>query len=159
MTFADGTTPMRASRLYLWVLVGIVVGGLIGYFAPVVGVAMKPLGDGFIALIKMLIGPIIFLTVVLGIAGVADVRKVGRVGVKAIVYFEVVSTLALALGLVVVNTLRPGDGFNVDPATLDAAAVAGYASQAREQSTVAFLLDIIPKTFVSAFTGEGHLLQ
>ncbi len=159
MTTEDGIAPARASRLYLWVLVGIVVGGLIGLFAPTVGVALKPLGDGFIALIKMLIGPIIFLTVVLGIAGVADVRKVGRVGIKAIVYFEVVSTLALALGLLVVNTLEPGAGFNVDPATLDAEAVSSYSSQAKEQSTTAFLLDIIPKTFVGAFTGEGHLLQ
>ncbi len=159
MTTEDGIAPARASRLYLWVLVGIVVGGLIGFFAPTVGVALKPLGDGFIALIKMLIGPIIFLTVVLGIAGVADVKKVGRVGVKAIVYFEVVSTLALALGLLVVNTLEPGVGFNVDPATLDAEAVSSYSSQAKEQSTTAFLLDIIPKTFVGAFTGEGHLLQ
>jgi len=159
MTSDDGIAPARASRLYVWVLVGIVVGGLIGFFAPAVGVALKPFGDGFIALIKMLIGPIIFLTVVLGIAGVADVRKVGRVGVKAIVYFEVVSTLALALGLLVVNTLEPGAGFNVDPATLDAEAVASYSSQAKQQSTTAFLLDIIPKTFVGAFTGEGHLLQ
>ena len=159
MTADDGIAPARASRLYVWVLVGIVVGGLIGFFAPSAGVALKPLGDGFIALIKMLIGPIIFLTVVLGIAGVADVKKVGRVGVKAIVYFEVVSTLALALGLLVVNTLEPGAGFNVDPATLDAEAVASYASQAKQQSTTEFLLDIIPKTFVGAFTGEGHLLQ
>ncbi len=159
MTYADGIAPVRASRLYAWVLVGIVVGGLIGVFAPTVGVALKPLGDGFIALIKMLIGPIIFLTVVLGIAGVADVKKVGRVGVKAIVYFEVVSTLALGLGLLVVNTLEPGAGFNVDPATLDAGAVANYATQAKDQSTTAFLLDVIPKTFVGAFTGEGHLLQ
>ena len=159
MTSADGITPLRASRLYLWVLVGIVVGGLIGFLAPPVGVSLKPLGDGFIALIKLLIGPIIFLTVVLGIAGVADIRKVGRVGVKALVYFEVVSTLALALGLLVVNILQPGAGFNIDPATLDAEAVAAYASQAKQQSTTTFLLDIIPKTFVGAFTGEGHLLQ
>jgi len=147
------------SRFYLWVLAAIVAGGLIGHFAPDTGVALKPLGDGFIALIKMLIAPVIFLTVVLGIAGVSDVKKVGRVGVKAILYFEVVSTLALIIGLVVVNTLKPGTGFNVDPATLDAAAVKKYAEQAHDQTTVGFLLHIIPKTFTDAFTGSGDLLQ
>lgn len=154
------STPSRSSqRLYLWVLLAIVAGGSIGHFFPATGVALKPLGDAFIALMKMLIGPIIFLTVVLGIAGVSDVKKVGRVGAKAILYFEVVSTLALAIGLVVVNVLKPGSGFNVDPATLDAQAVAKYAQQAHEQSTVQFLLNIIPKTFTDAFTGNGDLLQ
>lgn len=147
------------SRFYLWVLGAIVLGGAIGHFFPDFGVKLKPLGDGFIGLIKMLIAPIIFLTVVLGIAGVSDVKKVGRVGVKAIVYFEVVSSIALVIGLIVVNTLKPGAGFNADPATLDAAAVAKYASAAKEQSTVEFLLHIIPKTFTNAFTGEGDLLQ
>jgi aerobic C4-dicarboxylate transport protein len=156
----QSTAPVHgAHRLYLWVLLAIVVGAGIGHFAPDTGVALKPLGDGFIALIKMLIGPIIFLTIVIGIAGVADVKKIGRVGVKAIVYFEIVSTIALVLGLVVVNTLRPGDGFHVDPATLDASAVSGYAQKAHEQSTIQFLLNIIPKTFTHAFTGEGDLLQ
>jgi len=107
----------------------------------------------------MLIAPIIFLSVVLGIAGVSDVKKVGRVGVKAILYFEVVSSIALLIGLLVVNTLKPGSGFNADPATLDAEAVAKYASAAKEQSTVDFLLHIIPKTFTDAFTGNGDLLQ
>lgn len=147
------------SRFYLWVLGAIVLGGAIGHFFPAIGVALKPLGDGFIALIKMLIAPIIFLSVVLGIAGVSDVKKVGRVGVKAILYFEVVSSIALLIGLVVVNTLKPGSGFNADPATLDAEAVAKYASAAKEQSTVDFLLHIIPKTFTDAFTGNGDLLQ
>lgn len=147
------------SRFYLWVLIAIIIGGLIGHFAPATGVALKPLGDGFISLIKMLIAPVIFLTVVLGIAGVSDVKKVGRVGVKAILYFEVVSTFALVIGLVVVNVLKPGAGFNVDPATLDAAAVEKYAAQAHDQSTVGFLLHIIPKTFTDAFTGSGDLLQ
>jgi aerobic C4-dicarboxylate transport protein len=147
------------SRFYLWVLGAIVLGGAIGHFFPDFGVKLKPLGDGFIGLIKMLIAPIIFLTVVLGIAGVSDVKKVGRVGVKAIVYFEVVSSIALVIGLIVVNTLKPGAGFNADPTTLDAAAVAKYASAAKEQSTVEFLLHIIPKTFTDAFTGEGDLLQ
>lgn len=154
----SSATP-SSHRLYLWVLLAIVIGGLIGHFAPDVGVKLKPLGDAFIGLMKMLIGPIIFLTVVLGVAGVSDVKKVGRVGVKAIIYFEVVSTFALIIGLFVVNTLRPGDGFNVDPATLDASAVAKYAQQAEEQSTVQFLLGIIPKTFTDAFTGNGDLLQ
>ncbi|QSX76909.1 dicarboxylate/amino acid:cation symporter [Agrilutibacter solisilvae] len=147
------------ARFYLWVLAAIAVGGTIGHFFPDVGVALKPLGDGFIGLIKMLIAPIIFLTVVLGIAGVSDVKKVGRVGVKAILYFEVVSTVALLIGLLVVNTLKPGAGFHADPATLDAAAVANYATAAQERSTTEFLLHIIPKTFTDAFTADGDLLQ
>ena len=150
---------LSGSRLYLWVLAAIIAGGLLGHFAPDFAVKLKPLGDGFIALIKMLIAPIIFLTVVIGVAGVADVKKVGRVGVKAILYFEVVSTIALVIGLLVVNTLEPGSGFNVDPATLDQAAVAQYAQQAHQQSTVDFLMHIIPKTFIDAFTGSGDLLQ
>lgn len=150
---------MQGSRFYLWVLAAIVVGGLIGHYAPDVGVSLKPLGNGFISLVKMLIGPVIFLTVVLGIAGVSDVKKVGRVGAKAILYFEVVSTIALVIGLVVVNVLEPGAGFDADPATLDAGAVAQYADKAEQQSTVQFLLDIIPATFSDAFTANGHLLQ
>lgn len=146
-------------HLYFWVLVGIVVGGLIGYFDPKLGASLKPLGDAFISLVKMLIAPVIFCTVVLGIAGAGDMKKVGRVGGKALLYFEVVSTLALGVGLVVMHVLRPGSGFNVDPATLDPKAVAGYAKSASEQSTVDFLLHIIPKTFVDAFTGSGDLLQ
>ncbi|MDB5976402.1 MAG: dicarboxylate/amino acid:cation symporter, partial [Nevskia sp.] len=149
----------KASRLYLWVLAAIVAGGLLGHFAPDIAVSLKPLGDGFIALIKMLIAPVIFLTVVLGVAGAADTRKVGRVGVRAILYFEVVSTFALIIGMIVVNVLKPGAGFNIDPATLDAGAVAHYAQQAHEQSTVQFLLHIIPKTFLDAFSGNGDLLQ
>ncbi|MGJ7901906.1 dicarboxylate/amino acid:cation symporter [Lysobacter sp. 1R34A] len=147
------------SRFYLWVLGAILLGGVVGHFFPDFAVKLKPLGDGFISLIKMLIAPIIFLTVVLGIAGVSDVKKVGRVGVKAILYFEVVSTIALVIGLVVVNTLKPGAGFNADPATLDASAVEKYAAAAKDQSTVEFLLHIIPKTFTDAFTGGGDLLQ
>ncbi|HEX4873065.1 MAG TPA: C4-dicarboxylate transporter DctA [Nevskiaceae bacterium] len=150
---------MAGGRFYLWVLAGIVLGGLLGLVAPATGVALKPLGDGFIALIKMLIAPLIFLTVVLGIGGVADVRKVGRVGAKALLYFELISTLALILGLLVVNGLQPGAGFNVDPASLDAEAVAAYAGAAREQSVVSFLLGIIPRSFLDAFTGQGSLLQ
>ncbi len=147
------------SHLYFWVVLAIIAGGCIGIVEPQIGVKLKPLGDGFIALVKMLISPIIFCTVVLGIVNGGDMKKVGRVGVKAIVYFELVSTLALAIGLVVVNVLKPGHGFNADPHTLDAAAVSTYAKKAGEQSTVDFVLHIIPKTFTDAFTGSGDLLQ
>jgi aerobic C4-dicarboxylate transport protein len=156
---SSGSHSGSSKRLYLWVLLAIAIGGSIGHFFPETGVALKPLGDAFIGLIKMLIAPIIFLTVVMGIAGVADVKKVGRVGLKAILYFEVVSSFALVIGLIVVNLLKPGAGFNVDPSTLDAAAVAKYAEAAHDQSTVGFLMHIIPKTFTDAFTGSGDLLQ
>jgi len=146
-------------HLYFWVLLGILAGGSIGYFRPETGVALKPFGDGFIALIKMLISPIIFCTVVLGIAGAGDMKKVGRVGGKALIYFEVVSTIALVIGLIVANVIKPGGGFNADPASLDASAVADYAKQATSQTTTAFLLRIIPRTFLDAFTGSGDLLQ
>jgi aerobic C4-dicarboxylate transport protein len=151
--------PRYVPHLYVQVLIAIVLGGLYGYLDPGRAVALKPLGDGFIALVKMIIGPIIFCTVVLGIAGAGDMRKVGRVGAKTLVYFEVVSGFALVIGLVVANVIRPGDGFNVDPATLDAAAVAGYAKAAAQQTTVQFLLSLIPATFTDAFTGSGSLLQ
>lgn len=148
-----------AKHLYFRVLVAIVIGGFLGYAVPDTAVSLKPLGDGFIALVKMLISPIIFCTVVLGIAGAGDMKKVGRVGGKALIYFEVVSTLALVIGLFVVNLIKPGAGFNADPATLDAQAVANYAQAAKDQSTVEFILHIIPKTFTDAFTGSGDLLQ
>ena len=147
------------SHLYFWVLLGIVAGGTLGYSSPETGVALKPLGDGFISLIKMLISPIIFCTVVLGIAGAGNMKKVGRVGGKALIYFEVVSTFALAIGLVVANVLQPGAGFNADPASLDANAVADYAKRAETQTTTDFILRIIPTTFLNAFTGSGDLLQ
>jgi aerobic C4-dicarboxylate transport protein len=146
-------------HLYLRVLLAIIAGGVFGYLAPSKAVALKPLGDGFIALIKMLIGPVIFCTVVLGIAGAGDMKKVGRVGGKALLYFEAVSTFALAIGLVVVNVLRPGARFNIDPRTLDPNAVTSYAKAASEQSAVDVLLHIIPRTFTDAFTGSGDLLQ
>jgi len=146
-------------HLYFWVLVAIIAGGTLGYFDPKTGASLKPLGDGFIALVKMLISPVIFCTVVLGIAGTGDMKKVGRVGGKALLYFEVVSTLALGIGLVVMHVIQPGHGFNVDPLTLDAKAVANYAKAASEQSSVDFILHIIPKTFTDAFTGNGDLLQ
>ena len=157
--------PMMASmrglprRLYFWVLVGIVTGCVLGIAAPATAVTLKPLSDGFINLVKMLIGPIVFLTVVLGFAGAGDVRKVGRVGVKALVYFEVVSTLALIIGLIVVNTMKPGAGFNVDPATLDTSAVATYTNAAATQTATQFILHIIPRTFADAFSGSGDMLQ
>jgi aerobic C4-dicarboxylate transport protein len=147
------------SHLYVQVLIAIVAGGLYGYLDPGRAVALKPLGDGFIALVKMIIGPVIFCTVVLGIAGAGDIRKVGRVGGKALIYFEVVSGFALVIGLIVANVIRPGAGFNVDPATLDPSLVAGYAQAATEQSTTQFLLSLIPATFTDAFTRDGNLLQ
>ena len=146
-------------HLYFWVLLAILAGGTIGYVSPETGVKLKPLGDGFIALVKMLIAPIIFCTVVLGIAGAGNMKKVGRVGGKALLYFEVVSTFALVIGLIVANLVRPGAGFNADPASLDAQAVADYAKVAASQSTVDFVLHIIPRTFFDAFTGSGDLLQ
>jgi aerobic C4-dicarboxylate transport protein len=147
------------SHLYFWVLIGIVAGGIFGAVDPDRAVLLKPLGDGFIALVKMLIGPVIFCTVVLGIAGAGDMKKVGRVGGKALIYFETVSNISLVIGLVVVNVLKPGEGFNVDPASLDTGAVAQYAKAASEQSTIEFILSVIPRTFVDAFTGTGNLLQ
>jgi aerobic C4-dicarboxylate transport protein len=148
-----------SSHLYFWVLVAIVAGAALGYAAPATAVHLKPLGDGFIALVRMLIAPIVFCTVVLGIAGAGDMKKVGRVGAKALLYFEAVSTIALGIGLLVAHTIRPGSGFNADPATLDASAVADYAKRAAAQTTTDFLLDIIPTTFFNAFTGSGSLLQ
>ena len=144
--------------LYVQVLFAIVVGVLLGYAYPDTGVAMKPLGDGFIKLIKMIIAPIIFCTVVAGIAGMQDMKKVGRVGAKALLYFEVVSTLALAIGLIVVNVLKPGEGMNADVSTLDTKALAAYTSAAKSQSVVEFILNIIPGSVVDAFA-KGDILQ
>jgi aerobic C4-dicarboxylate transport protein len=155
---ASPETPRKRNTLYLQVLVGIVLGGLIGYLAPEWGVKLKPLGDAFVGMVKMLIGPIIFSTVVVGLAGMGDLKKVGRVGAKSLLYFEIVTTMALIIGLVVANTLRPGDGFHADPAKIDASGLAKYSSAAKQMSTVEFLLHIIPKTFVSAFS-EGEILQ
>ena len=144
--------------LYVQVLFAICCGVLLGYFYPSAGEAMKPLGDGFIKLIKMIIAPIIFCTVVAGIAGMEDMKKVGRVGGKALLYFEVVSTLALIIGLVVVNTLKPGAGMNVDVASLDTKGLANFTTAAKSQSTVDFLMNIIPTTVVDAFA-KGDILQ
>jgi aerobic C4-dicarboxylate transport protein len=146
-------------RLYFWVVIGIVAGGVIGFVAPEFGASLKPLGDMFIALVKMLIAPVVFCTVVLGISGAGDLKRVGRIGGKALLYFEVVSSLALAIGLWVGNTLKPGAGFGVDLSTLDASAVKTYVERAHEHSTWAFLLHIVPTTFFDAFSGSGDLLQ
>src|SRR5262249_2562484 len=144
--------------LYVQVLIAIVIGVLLGTLYPSLGVAMKPLGDGFIQLIRMMIAPVIFCTIVHGIASISDLRKVGRVGVKTLVYFEAVSTLALAIGLIVGELVRPGRGFNIDPATLDAKAAAGFITRAEHESLVQHLFGIIPSTFVDAFV-KGDLLQ
>ena len=144
--------------LYIQVLFAIVLGVLLGVLYPELGTKMKPLGDGFIKLIKMIIAPVIFCTVVAGIAGMQDMKKVGRVGGKALLYFEVVSTFALVIGLVVANVAKPGAGFNVDPAHLDSSAIAQYTDKAKSQSTVDFLMNIIPNTFIDAFA-KGDILQ
>jgi aerobic C4-dicarboxylate transport protein len=144
--------------LYVQVLFAIVCGVLLGVFYPKLGMDMKPLGDGFIKLIKMIIAPVIFCTVVAGIAGMQDMKKIGRVGGKALLYFEVVSTFALAIGLIVANVIRPGDGFNANPATLDTKAIAEFTGKAKSQTTQDFLMNIIPNTFVDAFA-KGDILQ
>jgi aerobic C4-dicarboxylate transport protein len=145
-------------HLYAQVLFAIACGVLLGHFWPETGASMKPLGDAFIKLIKMIIAPIIFCTVVGGIAGMEDMKKIGRVGGKALLYFEVVSTIALIIGLLVVNTLKPGVGMNIDPATLDTKQLASYTTAAKSQSTVDFLLNVIPTTVVDAFA-KGEILQ
>jgi aerobic C4-dicarboxylate transport protein len=144
--------------LYLQVLVAIVIGILLGHFYPDTGAAMKPLGDGFIKLIKMIIAPIIFCTVVVGIAGMEDMKKVGKTGGLALLYFEVVSTIALIVGLVIVNLVQPGTGMNVDPKALDTKGVAAYTGPGKMQSTTEFLLNIIPTTVIDAFA-KGEILQ
>jgi aerobic C4-dicarboxylate transport protein len=144
--------------LYVQVLFAIIVGVLLGIYDPGIATAMKPLGDGFVKLIKMIIAPVIFCTVVAGIAGMQDMKKVGRVGGKALIYFEIVSTFALAIGLIVANLIKPGAGFNVNPATLDTHAIAQYTDKTKSLSTVDFLMNIIPNTFVDAFA-KGEILQ
>jgi len=152
-----GPVPLYR-QLYVQVLVAIFIGALLGYLAPQWGEAMKPLGDGFIRLIRMLLAPIIFCTVVTGIAGMEQLRHVGKVGGLALLYFEVVSSLALVVGLVIVNVLHPGAGMNIDPATLDAKAIAGYAAPGQLHGVTDFLLNIIPTSIVDAFA-RGEILQ
>ncbi|MBS0388907.1 MAG: cation:dicarboxylase symporter family transporter, partial [Proteobacteria bacterium] len=161
--FPNGPAPAPApsrwyASLYTQVLIAVGVGIALGYFAPHVAVSLKPLGDGFIKLIKMIIAPVIFCTVTSGIAGVSSLEKVGRVGFKALGYFVVVSSLALLIGLAVANLAHPGAGFNADPARLDAGAVAVFQQQAHSRSVVEFLLHVIPDTLVGAFI-SGDILQ
>src|SRR4051794_21056302 len=156
-TSAPARQPLYA-HLYFQVLVAIAVGVLLGVLLPAHATAMKPLGDGFIKLIKMMIAPIIFTTVVVGIAKMGDMKEVGRVGLKALVYFEAVTGLALIIGLVVVNVFQPGAGINADPNTLDTRAIATYARGAEQLHGVDFFLNIIPTTVVDAFA-KGEILQ
>jgi aerobic C4-dicarboxylate transport protein len=144
--------------LYFQVITAIVIGVLLGHFYPETGAAMKPLGDGFIKLIKMIIAPIIFCTVVVGIAGMEDMKKVGKTGGYALLYFEIVSTIALVVGLTIVNVVQPGAGMNIDPASLDTRGIAAYTKPGQMQSTTDFLLNVIPGTMVDAFA-KGEILQ
>jgi aerobic C4-dicarboxylate transport protein len=155
-------TPVRHpwyTILYIQVLIAIALGILLGHFFPKIAIPMKPLGDGFIALIKMMIAPVIFCTVVHGISSMSDLKKIGRIGLKTLVYFEVVSTLALAIGIIVGEVLRPGAGFDIDPATLDPKLVAGYAARAKEDSLIGHLLAIIPQDSYFGALARGDLLQ
>ncbi len=144
--------------LYVQVLIAIVIGVLIGYFFPSSAVQLKPLGDGFIKLVKMMIAPVIFCTIVSGVSGMQDTKKVGRVGAKALLYFEVVTSIALIIGLVVVNILKPGVGMNINPATLDVKAVEGYITEGKSRTFADFMLHIIPDNIVSALS-NSDLLQ
>lgn len=144
--------------LYVQVLVGIALGATLGHFQPDIGAALKPLADLFIKLIKMMIAPIVFVTVVTGIARMGSMREVGRVGIRALIYFELLSTIALALGLVIGNVVRPGAGFNVDPATLDAASVATYAGSAEKMHLLDFVMHMVPDTLVGSLAA-GDILQ
>jgi aerobic C4-dicarboxylate transport protein len=162
-TISTPSVTRRAHRpwyriLYVQVLIAIVLGVLVGFFYPDLGKSLKPLGDGFIALIKMMIAPVIFCTVVHGIASMGDLRRVGRVGLKALIYFETVSTVALAVGLIVGELLQPGRGFNIDPATIDPKSVSAYVAKAGEESFVSHLMAIIPDSYFGAIA-RGDLLQ
>lgn len=156
-----GSTAKRTpiyKVLYFQVICAIVIGILLGMFFPDIGAQMKPFGDGFIRLIKMIIAPVIFCTVVTGIAGMSDMKMVGKAGGLALLYFEAVSTIALVVGLFIVNMIEPGVGMHVDPATLDQGAVAAYAGPGKMQTTTEFIMNIIPQTVVGAFA-EGEILQ
>jgi aerobic C4-dicarboxylate transport protein len=158
MQSRSGVQKPLYTHLYFQVLVAIAIGVTLGYFSPAMATAMKPFGDGFIKLIKMMIAPIIFTTVVVGIAKIGDMKKVGRVGLKALIYFELVTTLALAIGLVVVNLVRPGVGINADVTTLDTMEIAAFTAGRKPLSTVDLLLHIIPDSAVGAFA-SGEILQ
>ena len=153
-----GTRKPFYQSLYLQVLTAVVLGVLLGHFQPQLGADLKPLGDGFIKLIKMIIAPIIFCTVVVGIAGMEDMKKVGKTGGLALLYFEIVSTLALIVGLVIVNLVQPGAGMHVDASTLDTKGIAAYTAPGKMTSTVDFLLNVIPSSVVDAFA-KGEILQ
>ena len=157
MSLSTGRTPLYKS-LYVQVLAAVIFGVLLGHFFPQTGAEMKPLGDAFIKLIKMIIAPIIFWTVVVGIAGMEDMKKVGKTGGLALLYFEIVSTLALVIGLVVVNLLQPGAGMHVDAAALDTKSIAAYTAPGKMQGTVDFLLNVIPSSVIDAFA-KGEILQ
>ncbi|WCT76727.1 dicarboxylate/amino acid:cation symporter [Novosphingobium humi] len=157
-TLGEPATKRWYGHLYAQVLMAIAAGVALGHFAPDAGEAMKPLGDIFIKLVKMVIAPVIFLTIVTGIAGMRDLSSVGRVAAKAFAYFFTFSTLALIVGLIVANTVRPGAGLNIDPASLDASKVADYAAKAHESSVMGFINAMVPETYVSALT-EGNILQ
>jgi len=159
MAVIDTTeAPRRSSTLYLQVIVAIIFGVAVGYFFPATGEALKPLGDAFIKLVKMIIAPVIFLTIVTGIAGLRDLGAVGRVAGKAFAYFLFFSTLALLIGMVVANVVQPGAGLNIDPASLDTSKIADYTAKAHDTTLTGFVLDMIPDTFVSALTA-GSILQ
>ena len=158
MNLQPAARPPWYRILYLQVLVAVALGIVVGYFFPDFGKSLKPLGDAFIKLVKMMIAPIIFCTVVHGIASMGDLKKLGRLGFKTLLYFEIVSTLALVLGLIVVNWLKPGAGFNIDCATLDPNIAKAYTEKAHGLGAVDFALNLIPKTFLDAFV-SGELLQ
>jgi aerobic C4-dicarboxylate transport protein len=162
MHLDPGSTPPVGKpwyrHLYVQVVVAIALGVIIGHFCPATGESLKPLGDAFIKLIKMIIAPVIFLTIVTGIAGMRDLGRVGRVALKAFAYFLFFSTLALIIGLIVANLVRPGAGLNIDPATLYAGKVSDYAAKAHETTLIGFLFEIVPDTFLSALTA-GNILQ
>ena len=155
---ANGRKKPFYATLWGQVIIGVIIGVALGYVRPHTAVAMKPLGDGFIRLISMIISLVIFCTIVTGIAGMGDLKKVGRVGGKALLYFEVVSTIALLMGMIIGNVVQPGAGFNANPAALNAAAVANYAGVAKTQSVTDFLMHIIPTTVVDAFA-RGDILE
>ncbi len=161
ITHSDVARPGRKpfyAQLYVQVLTAIALGIALGHFYPELGASLKPLGDAFIKLVKMVIAPVIFLTVTTGIAGMSDLKKVGRVAGKAMLYFLTFSTLALAIGLIVANVVQPGAGFNVDPATLDPAATLSYVEKSHDQSIVGFLMNIIPVTMADSLA-SGDILQ
>ena len=152
-----GTSGRSSKALYLQVLAGVIIGAALGHFYPPLAIQMQPFGDAFIKLVRMIIAPIVFITVVVGIAKLADAKEVGRIGLKAIIYFEVLTTIAMFIGLIIAHVIQPGAGLNINPATLDSKAVSQYTN-APHQDVVGFLLNIIPSTVIDAFA-KGEILQ